>query len=51
MEIKSSRQRKKFKDIAEAYSVLMDKKKREIYDAGGDLDWHGGMDFGGNIDF
>lgn len=32
----------KFKDIAEAYGVLSDKQKREIYDNGGNTDSFGG---------
>ena len=36
----------KFKEIAEAYSVLSDKNKRQRYDNGFDMD-DGGFDFGG----
>jgi DnaJ family protein C protein 7 len=37
---------KKFKDIGESYSVLMDPKKRQVFDDGGDPEGPGGMDGG-----
>lgn len=37
----------KFKDVNEAYSVLSDEKKKNMYDNGQDMDGSGGMDFGG----
>lgn len=42
---------KKFKEIAEAYSVLSDKNKRQRFDSGMDVDDNGGGGFsGGGID-
>jgi len=38
---------KKFKDIAEAYEVLSDKKKREVFDQYGEEGLKGGMPSGG----
>ena len=37
----------RFKDIAEAYSILSDKKKRQRFDSGMDMDDMGGGGFGG----
>ena len=41
----------KFKEIAEAYSILMDKNKRQRFDSGVDLDDDGMGGFGSKIYF
>ena len=46
-EEKRSEAEKKFKDIAEAYSVLTDPKKKERFDSGMDIDGNDMDGFGG----
>lgn len=45
---KSSGAEEKFKEIAEAYEVLSDKKKRDIYDQVGEEGLKGGIPGGGS---
>lgn len=45
---KSSGAEEKFKEIAEAYEVLSDKKKRDIYDQVGEEGLKGGVPGGGS---
>jgi len=47
---KSADSEEKFKEIAEAYEVLSDKKKRDIYDQYGEEGLKGGVPGGGGMD-